>query len=814
MAKRTAPDDRGEEEEQDVPTPAILATEASLQAWFASWLFCLCGAHTERTQRLTDTCPFLVEQLMHAWRELATQSRVRSQRLVTEALVYAAANLPYASPVLDHLIMALEPAAVHDLVWPSLEQPHHPPLWLILPGLGDRFSGLTHPLPVCSFHDLTAGQHLAFAAAIADVVTGEPHVMVPWTEHAYGWLQNVILQNLRYHQLCHVAHELVNEAVRQDVLMDSLLVASPDTFLVDVLIQHGPRLLDLVDDTFQQRLTRLWETQALPLRGIRPGIHAALRRLPGRLYPYQEAVIQWMLEREQLPPSAAIPFPGGIVALSPGMGKTRTALALCFMRERLVAPTTLVLCPLGVIDEWIEENRKAFQGALTIRVFHRDYDLKTKDIDSAWRAWTQPGPDHVDVVVSTVDTLTNAFATPTREQFQGVGRVVVDEVHSWSNPKGKKYKRLATIFQFIPCRWGLTGTLFRNAREDIHAQLRLMGLDPYSAIDPKLLKHVYQLEYGPETIERKPRLVDIIEVPLNTLEWDLYRQVYQYGKRLRASGANFMTLMGAITRMRQCAISMDLIPPHALEEMRIAAQEEATRTSGGLFWSLYKTVVNKLTEWGNPFIEQRRAPPGAEPPVVVLPYPEQRLAGSTRQLGADYVSSKMAAVMRKMRDIAQRFPADKMIVFCNFSSVLHKLRALLQPEVEWHIGIYDGDVPAQERRALKQRFREDAGLRALLITYTTGGAGLNLQTATHVLEIDPVFNDAILEQAEARAWRGGQTRLVRMYRFLAPHTYEMRMEAIRGMKADDWSQMQQESGGSAADEDRPNAAALDMIFGE
>ena len=73
---------------------------------------------------------------------------------------------------------------------------------------------------------------------------------------------------------------------------------------------------------------------------------------------------------------------------------------------------------------------------------------------------------------------------------------------------------------------------------------------------------------------------------------------------------------------------------------------------------------------------------------------------------------------------------------------------------------------------MRRCFDTDETFRALFITYSAGAAGLKLQVATHVLELDPCFNDATRAQAEARA--------VRVPR---PATYEMRMGDIRKHKA-------------------------------
>jgi SNF2 family DNA or RNA helicase len=311
------------------------------------------------------------------------------------------------------------------------------------------------------------------------------------------------------------------------------------------------------------------------------------------------------------------------------------------------------------------------------------------------------------------------------------------------------------------------GTPFRNARSDLVAQLRLLGW-PGADQDGHLgvLKHLYQLEYGPETVERGPRSVEIVEVPLNTFEWDLYRQIYIYGKNLRESGAKFARLQAAMMRMRQAAISLELVPLADLEKMRTEAIEEQDRQQG-VVWSLFARASRAIGLLATPF---------------------------TATITPGYVSSRIAAVIRKLDDIAAKFPNDKIIVFSSFSKVFANLATHMRagPERPWRFDIYDGSLSTKKRRELRDKFDTDPTLKVLFITYGAGAAGMNLQVATHVLEIDPCFNDATLDQAEARAWRirTGPPRLVRMYRFVAPKTYEERMEAIRARKSADWRDVQ------------------------
>jgi len=73
----------------------------------------------------------------------------------------------------------------------------------------------------------------------------------------------------------------------------------------------------------------------------------------------------------------------------------------------------------------------------------------------------------------------------------------------------------------------------------------------------------------------------------------------------------------------------------------------------------------------------------------------------------------------------------------------------------WHTG----SVPQRLRRGEINAFKNDPDCRVFLST-DSGSTGLNLQTASVVINCDLPWNPAKLEQRIARAWRKHQTRPV------------------------------------------------------
>ena len=94
---------------------------------------------------------------------------------------------------------------------------------------------------------------------------------------------------------------------------------------------------------------------------------------------------------------------------------------------------------------------------------------------------------------------------------------------------------------------------------------------------------------------------------------------------------------------------------------------------------------------------------------------------------------------------------------------------------------FHGGVPADKRPALVERFRADPACRVFLST-DAGAAGLNLQHASTLVNMDLPWNPALLEQRIGRIHRMGQTRPVQIVNFVAKCTIEEGMLSVLAFK--------------------------------
>ncbi len=136
--------------------------------------------------------------------------------------------------------------------------------------------------------------------------------------------------------------------------------------------------------------------------------------------------------------------------------------------------------------------------------------------------------------------------------------------------------------------------------------------------------------------------------------------------------------------------------------------------------------------------------------------------------------------LQRLRTIAETVAArqEKMLVFTQFREATLPLAAFLG-EVFGRGGlVMHGGTAVKGRRELVRRFQEDEAVPFFVLSLKTGGAGLNLTAASHVVHFDRWWNPAVEDQATDRAFRIGQTRNVLVHKLVCRGTVEEKVERL------------------------------------
>lgn len=124
----------------------------------------------------------------------------------------------------------------------------------------------------------------------------------------------------------------------------------------------------------------------------------------------------------------------------------------------------------------------------------------------------------------------------------------------------------------------------------------------------------------------------------------------------------------------------------------------------------------------------------------------------------------------------------KVVVFSEYERMTHLAGQALAKLGIGFVSLHGG-VPSRKRGALISQFRDDPKCRVFLST-DAGGVGLNLQTASAVVNFEPPWNPARLEQRIGRVHRLGQEHPVQVIHFLTTGSIEERVwETIQVKKS-------------------------------
>ncbi|MCH9699249.1 MAG: DEAD/DEAH box helicase [Gammaproteobacteria bacterium] len=94
-----------------------------------------------------------------------------------------------------------------------------------------------------------------------------------------------------------------------------------------------------------------------------------------------------------------------------------------------------------------------------------------------------------------------------------------------------------------------------------------------------------------------------------------------------------------------------------------------------------------------------------------------------------------------------------------------------------------GGIPTSRRGELMEKFHDDDSVQVFIST-DAGGTGLNLQSATVLINLDMPWNPAVLDQRIARIHRLGQKEKVQVFLLLAADSYEQRVASLVQGKRD------------------------------
>ena len=146
------------------------------------------------------------------------------------------------------------------------------------------------------------------------------------------------------------------------------------------------------------------------------------------------------------------------------------------------------------------------------------------------------------------------------------------------------------------------------------------------------------------------------------------------------------------------------------------------------------------------------------------------------------MSAKLARLTEMLSEIISA--NNKVLIFSAFRAMSDLISRVIQERMYVPSWVMDGRTPAGSRQDIVDTFSGHDGPAALVLHPATGGTGLNITAANHVIHYTLEWNPAKESQATARSFRRGQELPVFVHRLLYPDTIDEVIADVLRQKRD------------------------------
>ncbi|MDR3111474.1 MAG: DEAD/DEAH box helicase [Planctomycetaceae bacterium] len=450
------------------------------------------------------------------------------------------------------------------------------------------------------------------------------------------------------------------------------------------------------------------------------GLNAVLR-------PYQEVGVRWLRLMTQL-------GLGACLADDMGLGKTIQVIALLLlMKNQEAAPqetTSLLVAPASLLGNW-ESEIKRFASKLKTVIAH-----------SSGRGTSEPANlNDVDLVMTTYGMVERIEWMKSRRWRT----IILDEAQAIKNA-GAKQSRAVKVLQ-SGSRIAMTGTPIENRLSDLWSLFDFInpGLLGSNTAFAKFVKSFTKNQQSSEPFPQQ----SISYAPLRKLT-----QPYIL-RRLKTDKKIIPDLPDKTEVTAWCGLTKQqtVLYSQSVEQL---AKELDTNSEGGSDIKRRGIILTYLMRF-------------------------KQICNHPAQLTGDFnydatLSGKFERITEICEEIASR--QEKVLVFTQYETITQPLAEHLRKVFNRSGLILSGNVPTKKRTSLVEAFQSERGAPFFVLTVKSGGTGLNLTAASHVIHFDRWWNPAVENQATDRAFRIGQKKNVLVHKFVCRGTIEEKIDAL------------------------------------
>lgn len=413
-----------------------------------------------------------------------------------------------------------------------------------------------------------------------------------------------------------------------------------------------------------------------------------------------------------------------LIADEMGLGKTIQAIGVAeLMRSEAAITRVLIACPTSLKYQWQSEIKRFAQS--TVQVIEGLPHLRQK----------QYLADAFYKIVS-YHTLAHDLDAINAGEFD---LVILDEaqrIKNWKTKIAQSVKKIRSTYALV-----LTGTPLENKLEELYSIVQFV--DPF-----KLGPYYHFLDY--------------YQIKNETGRVLGYRHLHEITQKL----SDVMIRRSKKEVMAQLPERMDKILYVAMTDQQTGMHQE--------FSDIVARIVNKWKYQG--FLNEK------DRQRLLINLNLMRMVCDSTYI-IDQETRHDTKVDELMNILEEYFDgnAEKVVVFSQWERMTRLVARELEARSIGYRYLHGG-VPGRDRKALFDHFNGDPECRVFLST-DAGSTGLNLQTASMVINLDIPWNPAVMEQRIGRVHRYGQKNKVQVINLVSTGTIEHRMIAVLQFKA-------------------------------
>jgi superfamily II DNA or RNA helicase len=414
-----------------------------------------------------------------------------------------------------------------------------------------------------------------------------------------------------------------------------------------------------------------------------------------------------------------------VLADDMGLGKTIQAIAAAeLLRRRRGIERVLVVAPASVKYQWKTEVEK-FCGLSTQVIDGLMPHRKKLYADPAFFNLTS-----YELVLKDIEDMHNL-----RPDL-----IILDEaqrIRNWATATARTIKQLKSRYAFV-----LTGTPLENKLEELYSVVEF--------VDGRRLGPAFRFLKEHRLEDERGKLLG-------------YRGLDQIHRQLEPI---------LLRRTRQEVLPE--LPKRTDQIFRV----RMTSQQAGPYWEQNDILARLMHKWQRQGwlseIDLRR--------ITCCIQNMRMLCNSTFLFDKE---TNFSPKLEEFREVIRELAVEekrKVVVFSEYERMTFLAsQELTKLQIGW-VSLH-GNVPTRKRGELMARFRKDPDCRVFLST-DAGGVGLNLQAASAVVNFEPPWNPARLEQRIGRVHRLGQTHPVQVVHLLTEQSIEERVwETLKLKKA-------------------------------